>query len=184
MICFVGDLNINYLENNRLNSEANELKNCFLTYGLEQLVERPTYPALNPKSILDIFFTNNKSMINKLEVIPNISENCDHLCLGIELLIGKIVNKPKTITKYDFNSNSLSKLNEELFNTNWFELTQNIDDIDLIYDLLIDKYNEIFCKNIISFDILMKKSKPFNIQIRKMIRNRRNALKYHSNIIL
>ena len=70
-ICVLGDFNFNFMpKNNRLTKEANVLKEVLLSYGLKQIIEIPTFPSADPKSILDLVFINSINLINKLQVIP------------------------------------------------------------------------------------------------------------------
>ena len=182
MICFCGDLNINFTENNlMINSEAKALKQLFLFYGLEQINSEPTYPALNSKSILDLFFTSNKGFIKDFKVMPNISENCDHKSLMCDILIGKNRENNKMIDKLDINSDNLNKLNENFFDINWFELTENENNINNVFSIIVGKYNEIFNEIIPKRKILIKPKLKYNYYIQRLIRNRRKLSKYKLN---
>ena len=64
LICFLGDLNINFIKyGNRLSKEALHIRDVMHLHGMHQLIETPTYSVVNPKSILDLFFTNKKDFI-------------------------------------------------------------------------------------------------------------------------
>ena len=55
-ICILGDLNINFMPKmNWLSKESNVLKEVLLSYGLHQIISKPTYPSTESKSILDLF---------------------------------------------------------------------------------------------------------------------------------
>lgn len=42
---------------------------------LEQVVTKPTHITATSQSTLDLFFTTNSSLVNKVEVIPDISDH-------------------------------------------------------------------------------------------------------------
>ena len=179
VICFLGDLNINFVKsNNGLNPEANEVKENFLYYGLEQVVQRPRYSVSNPKSILDILFTNNKENIDNLEVIQNISKSCDHFSLSFDINIYKPKNLIKTKTKIFYNSESLFLINDELFSINWFSIKKNLNNIELVYEIMKNGFENVLNKYLRSVEETIYNRKPFNAYIRSLIKNRRNLLKY------
>jgi hypothetical protein len=83
-IIVCGHLNIDF-SLNCLNTKSCELKDLLIlsNYGLKQFVKRPTYSVNNlniRQSIIDLFFVSNK-FIKNVEVIPNISNSCDHFAL-------------------------------------------------------------------------------------------------------
>ena len=127
----------------------------------------------NPKVIIDLIFTNNSSLINNIEVKDNISKSCDHLSIICELNLSKQVSliQQKSIRKY--NNDNLILLNDMLQNFNWFELTNGIYDINIIYNLIVMKYNELIDKCVPLETKIYQNQKPFNFEIRKLIRIRR-----------
>jgi hypothetical protein len=168
------------MTNNRLSKEANELKEIFLSYGLRQIVDKPTYPSNNAKSILDLIFVNNYHYIEKLNIIPNISDKCDHKSLLLTLLLAKNKTKLKMIEKFEFNDHNTDTLNNDLYSVDWFELTRNELDINRVFDKICMKYNSIFSKNILKITKFMKNRKSYNKEIRNLINKRRNLVKFKS----
>jgi hypothetical protein len=73
------------LASNSIKSKALNTKQCKQLLDicqdncLEQVVNEETYFTEKSKSILDLFFTSNSSLINKVEVIPGISDHEESL---------------------------------------------------------------------------------------------------------
>ena len=177
-ILLIGDLNIPYnLNDNSGNPRLINLKNSMLTYGLQQIVHKPTYPAINPKSILDLVFTNNLSMINNVIVQNNIAKSCDHLSINIELnvLQEKRCVQPKY--KRNYTLNNLVTLNEQMQACDWHLLVHNIHDIDIIFERMKQKYTEILDKYIPLIKVRENKPKRFNPYINSLIKSRRQLVR-------
>ena len=177
-ILLIGDLNIPYnLNDNSGNPRLINLKNSMLTYGLQQIVHEPTYPAINPKSILDLVFTNNLSMINNVIVQNNIAKSCDHLSINIELnvLQEKRCVQPKY--KRNYTLNNLVTLNEQMQACDWHLLVHNIHDIDIIFERMKQKYTEILDKYIPLIKVRENKPKRFNPYINSLIKSRRQLVR-------
>ena len=67
---------------------------------LEQVVTKPTHITATSESTLDLYFISNSSLINKIEVIPGIS---DHEIVYIEanLKPRKLVEPPRKVFLYN-----------------------------------------------------------------------------------
>ena len=81
-----GDFNINWEEEcttpHASNStQSNQLLTIMRDSFLDQVVSKPTWITETISSTLDLFFTSNQTLINKVEVIPGIS---DHEAVFIE----------------------------------------------------------------------------------------------------
>ena len=181
-LCVLGDMNIDFTQHfNRLSNNAIQLKQTLLAYGLTQIVTNPTFPSNDPKSILDLIFINDSDLFDKLSVVSNIAEICDHKSLLFSLIITKNRKPFKRISKYDLNEENLQLLNEKLFSVDWVELTKNVNDINTVYSLIKQNYLEIFEKTIPKVTKYSKNIKNFNKTIRNLIKKRRNLVKYSSN---
>jgi len=152
-----------------------------MSYNLQQIITSPTYPTESPKTILDLVFVNNINLISNLEVLPNISHTCDHKAIGFTLNISKNKTEFKKIEKHLFNENSLKLLNNELFSIDWFQLTENLTDINKIYETIYLKYSEVFDKYIKKITTFIKHKKVYNREINHLINKRRQLSKYKSN---
>jgi hypothetical protein len=58
-----------------LDKQCKQLLDICQDNCLEQVVNEETHFTEKSKSILDLFFTSNSSLINKVEVIPGISDH-------------------------------------------------------------------------------------------------------------
>ena len=180
-IIFFGDLNINFDMNNK-KKDFIDLKNNFLFYGLKQIVQKPTYPVNNPRSIIDLVFTNNINIINSIEICNNMTLSCDHMTILGELSLSNEVISQKSHFYRKYNQNNLMKLNVLLQGVNWFEITERIDDIDIIYTIINDKYNECLNDCVPFFEHHPRSHKPFSFEIRKLINIRRKLNKNRNSI--
>ena len=147
-----------------------------LTYGLQQIVHKPTYPALNPKSILDLVFTNNLSMINNVIVQDNIAKSCDHLSINIELNVLQEKRYVKPKYKRNYTPYNLVTLNEQMQACDWHSLVNNIHDINIIFERVKQKYTEILDKCIPLIKVRDNKLKQFNSYINSLIKSRRQLV--------
>ena len=91
---------------------ANKSRLCHLLlniskdYFLDQMVSEPTRITEDTANVLDLFFSNNESLVNRVEVIPGIS---DHEAVYVEssLRPAKAVTLPRKVLCYnkaDFDS--------------------------------------------------------------------------------
>ena len=78
---------------------------------LQQLVTEPTRIIETTESILDLFFTNNSSLISNVEVIPGIS---DHEAVYIEPSLRPHFNPVQLRKVYCYNKGDQSSMNEDL----------------------------------------------------------------------
>ena len=69
-------------------------------HGLEQMLKSPTHYTDTTEAIIDLFLTNNATLVNKVEVIPGIS---DHEAVYIEssLRPDKIEKPPRKVLQYN-----------------------------------------------------------------------------------
>ena len=72
-------------------------------------------------------------------------------------------------------------MNNELYNYDWYELTRDDFDINSIYDKICKEYQKIFDNNIPKIICNVKSKNIYNQKIRKMIKKKRNLVKYRQN---
>jgi hypothetical protein len=96
---------------------------------LEQVVNEETHFTEKSKSILDLFFTSNSSLINKVEVIPGIS---DHEIVYVEASI-----KPRKV--YQYNKANTEELKEKLRS---IDIEKQLKEQDLTVDQLWNNFKE------------------------------------------
>jgi hypothetical protein len=93
-------------QNSSVSTGARNSRNCQQLldvandHGLEQMVKSPTHYTDTTEAILDLFLTNNATIVNKVEVIPGIS---DHEAVYIEssLRPDKIKKPPRKVLQYN-----------------------------------------------------------------------------------
>ena len=80
-------------------SVAHQLLNITRDFYLDQVVTKPTRVTETTASILDLFFTSNQTLINKVEVIPGIS---DHEAVFIESSLRpmRVITPPRKVFQY------------------------------------------------------------------------------------
>ena len=95
-----------------LNStQCNQLISIANDYHLEQVVRSPTRITEYTSSILDLFFTNNPTLVNKCEVIPGIG---DHEAVYIENSLRPIITKKNPRKVLIYKKANYEALNREL----------------------------------------------------------------------
>ena len=151
---------------------------------LEQVVTKPTHITATTQSTLDLFFTSNSSLVNKVEIIPGIS---DHEIVYVEssLKPRKVKKPPRKI--YLYNKADTEKIKENIKNMDI--VNQNISqdqNIDNLWDNFRSKVLNIMNENIPTKMINnTKKRLPWiNKNIRSLIRKRNKLfkrMKHHHN---
>ena len=81
-----------------------------------------------------------------------------------------VIKFQKKIIKFDFSNRSLKKLNGIPSNTNWFDLTKNCNNINVVLDNIEKHYKKNFDAIITKKEITIKSKKPFNSYIRHLIK--------------
>ena len=139
-----GDFNLGGIEwhNYSIKSKALNTKQCKQLLDicqdncLEQVVNEETHFTEKSKSIFDLFFTSNSSLINKVEVIPGIS---DHEIVYVEASIKpRKVNKPPRKV-YQYNKANTEELKEKFRS---IDIEKQLKEQDLIVDLLWNNFKE------------------------------------------
>ena len=95
--------------NNR--AQCQQLINLCQDYYLDQIVDSPTRVTEYTNNILDLFFTNNKTLINKCEVLPGIA---DHEAVFIESSLRPIKAKKAPRKVYIYKKAEYTKMRDEL----------------------------------------------------------------------
>jgi hypothetical protein len=96
--------------------QCKQLLDIYQNNYLEQVVTKPTDITATSESTLDLFFTSNSSLINKIEVIPGISDN-EIVYIEANLKPRKVVKPPRKVFLYN-------KVNTE-------KISENMKTIDL-----------------------------------------------------
>ena len=80
--------------------QCKQLLDICQNYYLEQVVTKPTHITATSESTLDLFFTSNSSLINKIEVIPGISDY-DIVYIEANLKPRKVVKPSRKVFLYN-----------------------------------------------------------------------------------
>lgn len=183
-IIFIGDFNTDYslTTDNNYKHNANILNNIFNSFNLSQKVRDFTYPQnkdTNSHSVLDLLFSKN-DLVYDINIIPSISINCDHYAITFKIKLSK--NKVKTSFKeiIIISDKAIENINSDMNNTNWYNLTNSIDNIDDIYQIMINKAEFIINKHVSRKKVKQNKYPKF---IRKLILKKRKVPKSDLNKI-
>ena len=76
-------------------------------HSLEQVVEDPT----REKNVLDLFVTNISSKVNRIEVIPGVSDHCVPL---MELDVSPVKRKQAPMKVYQYKKAAWDRMSNEL----------------------------------------------------------------------
>lgn len=134
-IFLVGDFNINLLDFS--NSCVNKLNHLFESYGLKQIIDKPTRITLTSATLIDLIITTNSNMVSRSDVI-DVDRISDHSLVycDIQMEVEKI--QPEFRYYRDF----------KRFDLEHFEYDLNSIPFNNIYDisslnLKVDFINEI-----------------------------------------
>ena len=94
-------------------------------YSLEQVVQEPT----RGKNILDLCFTNQPSLVNKVNIVSGIS---DHDIVIMDSSIKPKFNKKKSRKVYRFTDENIASVRRglELFNTKFLKSNPHLNSVD------------------------------------------------------
>lgn len=165
---FAGDINCD----KTTDSYYYYLKDNFNFLGLEVLKTKPTYPANQPKKSLDWFAINRDDILNSINVVNNIHENCDHQGFEVQLKFSITKQKKFKLIKV-LTKSSYQKINEELCNIEW---NKKFSD-DLNINSLFDEIEKEVSKIIENKKTLKKfyLTKRFPKEIRKLCVKEKNT---------
>ncbi|KAK3085493.1 hypothetical protein FSP39_004174 [Pinctada imbricata] len=184
-----GDFNLGGIDwdNYALKSKSQNTRQCKQLIDqcqdnyLEQVVQQPTHMTNTSQTILDLFFTNNSSLINKVEVIPGIS---DHEIVYVEssLRPKKVKKPPRKI--YLYNKANIDEIKAKLNNIDIQKNTQHEENksansINTIWNDFKNKVLNIMNESIPTKTINnSKRRQPWiNKEIKSMIRKRNKLFK-------
>ena len=117
---------------------SNQMLNIVKDSFLEQMVTEPTRITETTSNVLDLFFTSNSTLVNKVEIIPGIS---DHEAVFIESSLKpmKVNIPPRKVYQYrkaDYNSmkQELRQFQQE------FEARATTQDVETLWADFRPKY--------------------------------------------
>ena len=117
-VILTGDLNINYLKKD----DHQCLKEIFSVQSLKQIVNKSTRVTKESSTMIDLIFTNNKSTIAHVDVLP--------LCLSDHDCVGCV----RKINHQKFPSRQIACRNYSRYNPNVFNNDLKSHDWSIIYE--------------------------------------------------
>ena len=148
------DINYKFLECTR---------DCFL---FQHVLEPTRKRGTNEPSILDLVFTNEEHMITKVNQLAPLGKS-DHSIMEFDLVC-QMDKKPPKIVK-QINRGNFTKMREILDSVDWDNIMSNTTDINDLWNIFTNKYNEAE-KNCIPTRIVYidgKKSKRLTMPLDK-----------------
>ena len=152
-----GDFNLGGInwQNSSVSTGPRNSRNCLdLTndHGLEQMVKSPTHSTDTTEAILDLFLTNNATLVNKVDVIPVIS---DHEAVYIEssLRPDKIKKPPRKVMQYNKMNKPemIKKLQETKIEMNNDHQNMTVDEVwDIFKKNVLDAVDQAVSSKIIN----------------------------------
>ena len=109
----LGDINVNYLSK----SSHKDLKDIFITHGLDQLVKEPTRITNETKTLIDVIMTNKRSSVQLTKVIP--LSLSDHDCVMCVRKINFHKTPFRTIKCRDYSKYNHRDLARDVENYDW-----------------------------------------------------------------
>ena len=141
-------------------------------YGLDQVVDKPTYITESSQNTLDLFFTNNSTLVNRVETMPSLA---DHETVFLEVSTKARVNQkpPRQVpmfAKADW-PQMREELNQIASNTDWLSM-----DVNHMWDTFKSNIHLVTSKYIPTKTIKHRKNYvPYmTSRIKKLIRRRDN----------
>ena len=139
------------------------------------MVKSPTHYTDTTEAILDLFLTNNATLVNKVEVIPGIS---DHEAVYIEssLRTDKITKPPRKVLKYNKMNKPemIKKLQETKIEMNNDHQNMTVDEVwDIFKNKVLDAVDQTVPSKMINNN---KKRLPWITKEIKALIRKRNKL--------
>ena len=109
----MGDLNINYLQQNN----HRDIKTLISQWGFSQIIKKATRTTDTSSTLIDLLFTNRPNNVSKNDVIPITFRDHDLICCVRKLNWGK--HPPKEINCRDYRNYSKERFCDELNSKDW-----------------------------------------------------------------
>lgn len=139
--CYImGDFNINLLN---MNNNVINYTTLFQSYNFFQTVTKPTRVTDTSATLIDHFWTNDIHNYVKSGILyMTIS---DHFPIYSSFSVTNVTTTDKVcITKRTYNENQINAFKEELKQYNWDSEISNVNDIDVIYGLYMNKFKVLY----------------------------------------
>jgi len=136
----VGDINLDLLKINE-NSRISDYVDLLFSFGLIQIVTKPTRCTHNSATIIDHVITNSSSSTFETPIL--VTKISDHFPLIHFVRINKPQPPPKFISKRDFSQANLDKFNNVLSTINWNFLSEE-NDAQSAYNSFSALFNNLY----------------------------------------
>jgi hypothetical protein len=140
-------------------SQCEKIIDLVNDYGLNQMVEEPTY---RHTSILDLFFTNTPGLVSKTYTAPGISTN-DHDLVVIETFLKAEINKKAPRKVFVFGKGDLTQIRYDMvaLHRKYMEVDPNSRSIDENWEIIRDAISDTMTKNIPQKTITQRWNQPW-----------------------
>ncbi|XP_068200651.1 uncharacterized protein [Palaemon carinicauda] len=159
--------------NDDLLKAGNKMAGLIDSVKLDQLIDRPTRVTSNSSTLIDLFITNNKTMVTKLEILPG--PIADHEAISILVNMKKLKRSPiyktfRCLRNYSQNTYCNLLLNE----VNTLNTILHTDDVSIQVNTLTNVMNLCIdtCAPIVTRQLLRPPAPWISEQIRSAIKER------------
>jgi hypothetical protein len=140
-LILTGDFNIDILKYNS-NSRASDYIDILFSFGLLQLVTKPTRCNDNSATLIDHFVTNIPLHDYMCDILT--SRISDHFPIIFSLpYTHKTKDKPKFVRKRIFNTSNENRFKETLNNISWNSIRED-NDVQSAYNTFSDTFTNLF----------------------------------------
>ena len=95
-------------ENDSNNTEGISIDNLTSSYGLKQLIAKPTHILPTSSSWIDILFTNQSNMVVNSGVFPSIHQSCNHQIVFAKVNLKIFYPPPYTQRIWDYSNANMN----------------------------------------------------------------------------
>ena len=141
-VILLGDVNCDFLTPSK--PETVYLQSVFDSFGITQMVTKPTRVTKNSQTLLDVIAVDDKTIIHTTDVTVPIGTS-DHCVAFADLIYQKPKYKERTVTFRDFSKFNLHYFEKDIQNIDWpsIQVLHNIDDkVDFLSANLIRLYDK------------------------------------------
>jgi len=161
-LIITGDFNIDVLQYAQ-NSRASDFIDLLFSFGLLQVVTKPTRCYENSATLIDHFITNMKLPVYDIKILT--SRVSDHFPVLFSISANmNHKNQQKTVTKRNFSKNNVDKFKNALKNISW----KDVEDANgaqasynLFSDIFLNFYDLYFPLKTIKFNKKFHKIEPW-----------------------
>ena len=168
----LGDMNVNYLDNN----DNKQFKSILRLYSYTQLVNKPTRVSEHSSTLIDLIATNNPSNISKVDIFP--LSPSDHDMVGCIRKINNCKYLPRVIKCRNYVNYSSENMNIDIESIDWSSLYK-LKNVNLAVKYFNSKIEEVFNRHA---PVIVKKVKGrpcpwLNPDLKRCMNNRDKILR-------